>query len=82
MVYYIYHFAFSLSNQYVKDTAELYVEQINKIILRMNTELIQILTTNDNISRIPQEIYSTDAKYYELLNENGNNILELEAVSD
>lgn len=56
-----------LANQYVRDTAELYVEQINKDILQMNTELIQILTNNDNISRIPQEIHATDGQYYQLL---------------
>ena len=56
-----------LASQYVQDTAKLYVEQINKDILQMNTELIQILANNEDISRIPQEINAADAKYYHLL---------------
>lgn len=49
-----------LANQYIQDTAELYVEQVNKDILQMNTELIQILANNDYIARIPEQISSTD----------------------
>ena len=57
----------NLASQYVQDTAELYVEQINKDILQMNTELIQILVNNDAIARLPGEIGARDAKYYQLL---------------
>lgn len=57
----------SLANQYVQDTAELYVEQVNKDILQINTELIQILVNNEYISRIPQQISSYDSGYYSLL---------------
>lgn len=57
----------NLASQYVQDTAELYVEQINKDILQMNTELIQILVNNDAIARLPGEIGARDAKYYRLL---------------
>lgn len=56
-----------LANQYIQDTAELYVEQVNKDILQMNTELIQILANNDYIARIPEKISSTEGKYYSLL---------------
>lgn len=43
------------------------MEQINKDILQMNTELIQILVNNDAIARLPGEIGARDAKYYQLL---------------
>lgn len=57
----------NVANQYVQDTAELYVEQVNKDILQMNTELIQILVSNDYIAKIPAEIKAEDAQYYHLL---------------
>lgn len=57
----------TLANKYVQDTAALYVEQVNKDILQMNTELIQILTNNDDIARIPAHISSRDGMYYPLL---------------
>ena len=57
----------NVANQYVQDTAELYVEQVNKDILQMNTELIQILVSNDYIAKIPAEIKAEDAQYYYLL---------------
>ena len=57
----------NLANQYIRDTAELYIEQVNQDILQMNTELIQILISNDYISQIPQGMSPADAKYYPML---------------
>lgn len=58
-----------LAEQYTKDTAGLYVEQINHDISQINTELIQILSNDEKISEIPDTIDSTQEEYYWLFRE-------------
>lgn len=55
-----------LANQYIEDTAGLYVEQINKDIFQINNELIQVLEKKD-IQEIPDYFEPDMQEYYGLL---------------
>lgn len=57
-----------LANQYISDTAGLYVEQINRDISQINNELIFYLEYDENIKALPQEMNSKEGKYYPMLN--------------
>lgn len=56
-----------LLNEYVQDTAELYVGQINRDIAQINSELVYIQGWNDIIKSLPSSLRPEDAKYYEVL---------------
>lgn len=55
-----------LADKYIADTAKLYVDQINHDITQINSELIYVLESDNNIKEIPEKISSTDTKYYEM----------------
>lgn len=57
----------TLLRQYVQDTAELYVGQINRDISQMNSELVYIHARNQDIGLLPEALRPWDAKYYEML---------------
>lgn len=57
-----------LANQYISDTAGLYVEQINRDISQINNELIYYLEYDENIKALPSKMNSTEGKYYPILN--------------
>lgn len=53
-----------LADKYIADTAKLYVDQINRDMSQINSELIYLLDSDSNIKEIPDQITSTDAQYY------------------
>lgn len=55
-----------LADKYIADTAKLYVDQINRDMSQINSELIYLLDSDSNIKEIPDQITSTDAQYYEM----------------
>lgn len=63
---------YRLANDYVKDTAELYVGQINRDISQINSELVYILKNSQEIDALPSELGPNDAQYYAIL----KNIME------
>lgn len=69
----------NLAEQYTKDTAGLYVEQINKDIMQINTELIQLLSNDETIMQIPEKMHSKQGKYYGLLGDiqDANRLLQI-----
>lgn len=56
-----------LMNEYVNDTAGLYVNQINRDITQITSELIYILEGNDDISSLPDQLTPSDTAYYDML---------------
>ncbi len=56
-----------LQNEYVEDTAGLYVGQINRDIAQINSELIYIQRLNKDIRALPSRLRPGDAEYYALL---------------
>ncbi len=56
-----------LASQYAKDTAELYVDQINYDIVQISTELVLVLENSDEIGQIPADLTSRQGGYYGLL---------------
>lgn len=57
-----------LADQYIEDTAGLYVEQINKDIFQINNELIQVLEKRD-IQEIPDYFEPGMQEYYGMLSD-------------
>ncbi|WP_394926481.1 sensor histidine kinase [uncultured Robinsoniella sp.] len=57
----------TLAYQYIKDTAELYVTQINRDIEQIHAEQITRMSRGLDIAQIPADIGPTDGKYYSLL---------------
>lgn len=55
-----------LAEQYTRDTAGLYVEQINNDIFQINNELIQVLEKSD-IQEMPEYFDSSMQEYYGLI---------------
>ena len=55
-----------LADKYIADTAKLYVDQINRDMSQINSELIYLLDSDSNIKEIPDQITSIDAQYYEM----------------
>ncbi|MCD8366142.1 MAG: hypothetical protein LUC83_10140 [Clostridiales bacterium] len=53
-----------LMDEYVNDTAGLYVNQINRDITQITSELIYILEGNDDISSLPDQLTPSDTAYY------------------
>lgn len=53
-----------LADKYIADTAKIYVDQINSDMSQINSELIYLLDSDSNIKEIPDQITSTDARYY------------------
>lgn len=68
-----------LAEEYIRDTAELYVGQINRDIVQINSELVCILEENDDIGALPHTLQPQDAKYYKTLQNitNQNRILKI-----
>lgn len=68
-----------LAGEYVKDTAELYVNQLNRDIAQINSELVYIQEQNENIEQLGKVVRPQDAKYYQAMNriENQNRILKI-----
>lgn len=68
-----------LAEEYIRDTAELYVGQINRDIVQINSELVYILEENDDIGALPHTLQPQDAKYYKTLQNitNQNRILKI-----
>lgn len=58
-----------LAEEYVRDTAELYVGQINQDIRQINSELVYIMGQKSNIKKLPDQMTPQDAEYYELLSD-------------
>lgn len=54
-----------LADNYVKDTAELYVDKINRDIRQMNSEMVYVLDVNKDIAILPERLQPEDAQYYE-----------------
>lgn len=69
----------SLAEQYIIDTAGLYVDRVNQDIHQINAELIQMLNNDKNISQIPDEIQPEQSEYYELLGDiqNENRLMKI-----
>lgn len=69
----------SLAEQYIIDTAGLYVDRVNQDIHQINAELIQMLNNDKNISQIPDEIQPAQSEYYELLGDiqNENRLMKI-----
>ncbi|MGN0251243.1 MAG: sensor histidine kinase [Oliverpabstia sp.] len=53
-----------LAEQYIAETASLYVEQINRDIAQINNELIYLMDQDENIQKIPSKISPKDFQYY------------------
>lgn len=68
-----------LAEEYIRDTAELYVGQINRDIAQINSELVYILEESHDIGILPHKLEPQDAKYYETLQNitNQNRILKI-----
>lgn len=68
-----------LADDYVKDTAELYVDKINRDIRQINSEMIYVLDVNQDIAKLPDQLQPEDAAYYEAFRsiEEQNRILRL-----
>lgn len=68
-----------LAEEYVRDTAELYVGQINRDIAQINSELVYILEQNRDIVELDHTLRPQDAKYYQILYRimNQNRILQI-----
>ncbi len=56
-----------LMGRYAEDTAKLYVDQINYDIVRIGNELVLVLENNDEITKLPAGLDSTQGSYYGLL---------------
>lgn len=56
-----------LGSDYIRDTAELYIEQINSDIRQINSELVYLRRQYADIDSFPDEMRPQDAVYYELL---------------
>lgn len=56
-----------LANRYARDTAELYVDQINSDIVRIGNELVLVLENNDEVTKLPAGLDSTQGAYYGVL---------------
>ncbi|MBM6668340.1 histidine kinase [Lacrimispora saccharolytica] len=69
----------ALAEQYITDTAGLYVERVNQDIHQINAELIQMLNNDKNVSQIPEKIQSAQSEYYELLGDiqNENRLMKI-----
>lgn len=53
-----------LANQYVQDTAKLYVEQVNKNITQIDRELIVLLGKSKDIAALPDQMSPQEEEYY------------------
>lgn len=69
----------ALAEQYITDTAGLYVERVNQDIHQINAELIQMLNNDKNVSQIPEKIQPAQSEYYELLGDiqNENRLMKI-----
>lgn len=56
-----------LAYQYIEDTAGLYVEQINRDIEQINSDLIMTLRSSKEIPELPDRIEPSQGQYYGLL---------------
>lgn len=56
-----------LADEYVRDTAELYVNQLNRDIAQINSELVYILEQNENIEMLGETLEPQEGKYYQPL---------------
>ncbi|MCH4000148.1 MAG: histidine kinase [Lachnospiraceae bacterium] len=54
----------SLTNQYIAETAELYVSQINMDITQLNSELVYRIKTDSAIESLPEKFTSSDSIIY------------------
>ena len=68
-----------LADEYVRDTAKLYVDQINRDIAQMDSELVYILEQNEAIDDLSETIKPQDAKSYPIFFRimNQNRILKI-----
>lgn len=68
-----------LAEEYVLDTAELYVNQLNRDIEQINSELVYILEQNEGIELLGEITQPQEGKYYRTLNRliNQNKILKI-----
>ena len=68
-----------LADEYVRDTAKLYVDQINRDIAQIDSELVYILEQNEEIDDLDATIKPQDAKYYPVFSRlsNQNRILKI-----
>ncbi len=68
-----------LAEKYIYDTANLYVEQINKDIFQINSELIVFVNKNERVTALPASLKPQDARHYELIKllMEQNNILKI-----
>ncbi|MDL2232567.1 histidine kinase [Ruminococcaceae bacterium OttesenSCG-928-L11] len=68
-----------LANRYIQDTAQLYVDQINKTLYQISNEMIVLLRTDKDIAAIPTELGPRDGTYYQMINniKEQNNILKI-----
>ncbi|MGI6018677.1 MAG: sensor histidine kinase [Marvinbryantia sp.] len=57
-----------LANDYVKDTAELYVGQINRDFSQINSELVYVSKQNRDIRQLPSTLDPKEASQYETFN--------------
>lgn len=57
-----------LANNYVKDTAELYVGQLNRDFSQINSELIYISDQNRDIQKLPAVLHPKESRHYEVFN--------------
>lgn len=68
-----------LADDYVKDTAELYVGQINRDFSQINSELVYVSDQNRDIRQLPSVLRPEEARCYELFDsiEEQNQILKI-----
>lgn len=53
-----------LADNYIKDTAELYVDKINRDIEQINSEIVYILELNRDAYELPDHLEPEDGQYY------------------
>ncbi|MDY2938521.1 MAG: histidine kinase [Fusicatenibacter sp.] len=58
-----------LAHQYISDTAQLYVDQINSDITQINSELVYLLQDDATIAMIPSRMDSKETQYYSMQRE-------------